>query len=547
MKPRAKIESTNAPKCPQCGKFMRLHTNSKTGEKFYGCSNFPNCRGYKPFHKNAQVGKLIENPSQYQKNVFEWIEYGGGNAVVEAVAGSGKTSTMVHAASLFPSSADSVFLAFNKHIAEELGAKLPGHVTCGTMHSLCLRSLRESFGFIEIDSSKSRNLSKAFVEKVVPDSDMDRRRELINRLVRMITMAKSILIDPLSDSEIDTMLVEYNIDFSSEQNKELAKELLPHILNRCAEEKNLVDFDDMIWFIHAHNLSIKQYDWVVVDEAQDLNNLQMSILLKMVKPSGRIIAVGDRAQSIYGFRGANCHAIPLLIEKLNATVLPLSICYRCPSRHIELAKELVPQIECADNAIPGVIERYQYSEVLNQLKDGDLVLCRANAPLVSLCFSLIERGQKATIKGRDIGLSLIEWIESMKANSIAELLTKLQEYTRRECIKLEEKNLAQASQNLKDRLSMVETIAMRPEMKHVNMVTNFISSLFQDEEKPGVTCSSVHKAKGLEADSVYLLYPHLMPSKYARTEEEIQQEQNIQYVALTRSKKFLGFVLQDSI
>jgi DNA helicase-2/ATP-dependent DNA helicase PcrA len=525
---------------------MRERTMGGSGKKFWGCSDFPRCRGFRPFQEenNQQRGKLIQNPSPYQRDVFDWIQYGEGNAVVEAVAGSGKTCTMVHAASLFDKGAESVFLAFNKHIADELSSKVPAHVTCGTMHSLCLRSLRD-FNPIKIDDSKCRNITKSLVDKVVPDSEVNARSEITRTLLRMVSLAKSTLVNPYIESEVLGLLAEYNLTFSIEEYQKTAIELLPQILEKSKEERTLIDFDDMIWHVYVHNLPIKQYQWVVCDEAQDLNNLQMEILKRMIAPGGRCICVGDRFQSIYGFRGANNQAIPLLIEKLNAKILPLNVCYRCPSRHIELAQKIVPQIESTETAKPGVIEHYSYSEVQNQLKDGDLILCRCNAPLVGLCFSLIERGIKATIKGRDIGQSLVTLIESMRAKDLPNLIEKITAYEEKETAKLNEKGWIMAAQSLSDRCNVILTISHRSEMHSIGDVSGFIDSLFQDYTKEGITCSSVHKAKGLEAESVYILYPNLMPLKYAKTDEDIQQERNIEYVALTRSKQFLGFITKD--
>jgi superfamily I DNA/RNA helicase len=235
----------------------------------------------------------------------------------------------------------------------------------------------------------------------------------------------------------------------------------------------------------------------------------------------------------------------LLIEHLDAKVLPLSICYRCPTKHVELAQALVPQIEPSETAIPGVVEHYELAEVRNQLKDRDLVLCRCNAPLVNLCLSLISSGTKATIKGRDIGKSLTNLAESMKAKSLQELESKLINHRVKEVTKLKEKGRDGMAQALDDRCSCIEYICHRSDIVSIRDLTNFIDQLFSDTTTDGVICSSIHKAKGLESKSVYILFPHLMPLKYATTPEEMQQERNIEYVALTRSQNFLAFITED--
>ncbi len=84
-------------------------------------------------------------PSHYQQDIFDWVETGRGNGVVNAVAGSGKTTTLVQAARRVDT--DAVFLAFNKHIADELGRKLAGtRMTASTIHSVGFRAVNEACG-----------------------------------------------------------------------------------------------------------------------------------------------------------------------------------------------------------------------------------------------------------------------------------------------------------------------------------------------------------------------------------------------------------------
>jgi DNA helicase-2/ATP-dependent DNA helicase PcrA len=366
--------------------------------------------------------------------------------------------------------------------------------------------------------------------------------EIINALTRLASLAKSTLVDASDRAAVNRMASQYGICCKESSLLDAAVERLCTVLFTCAEQRNVIDYDDMIWHIVIHDIPVQTYSWVVVDEAQDLNNLQIDVLKRMLARDGRCVAVGDRFQSIYGFRGANTQAIPLLIEALSATVLPLNVCYRCPSRHIELAKRLVPQIEAREGAAPGVVSRYTLAEAHQQFQDGNLVLCRVNAPLVSVCLDLIRRGRKASIKGRDIGQSLINLIESTRANTLAELREAIQEYRERETARLMDKGEDSAAQLVDDRCAVIDVIAARPEIQTAADVVAFINNLFQDDSNEGVICSSVHKAKGLEADAVFILYPEMMPSKFAKTPEDQQQERNIEYVALTRSKSFLGFI-----
>jgi superfamily I DNA/RNA helicase len=118
----------------------------------------------------------------------------------------------------------------------------------------------------------------------------------------------------------------------------------------------------MIWLPIVLRLPIEKYDWVFVDEAQDLNKSQLELVHNLVNETGRVCCVGDRHQSIYGFRGADVDAIPRLIRELNEVkVLPLTVSWRCPSSVVGLAQQLVPQFQAAPDAPEGTIEE-QVSE-----------------------------------------------------------------------------------------------------------------------------------------------------------------------------------------
>ena len=95
------------------------------------------------------------------------------------------------------------------------------------------------------------------------------------------------------------------------------------------------------------------------------------------------------------------------MERTNATELPLAICYRCPTSHVELAASIYPGIEAAPNAEPGIL-RFDATEAElgAGAKANDLILCRTTAPLISVCFQLIRDGFKARVRGKDIDRTL---------------------------------------------------------------------------------------------------------------------------------------------
>jgi len=281
----------------------------------------------------------------------------------------------------------------------------------------------------------------------------------------------------------------------------------------------------------------------------EINHYEGKVYSLSVEPTedGRRLYVADNivvGNSIYGFRGADAEAVPNIIKRLDAKVLPLSITYRCPKSHVRLAQELVPTIEAADDAIEGLIEDISFYEFSQEAKPGDLVLCRCNAPLVAPAFSLIRRGVKAVILGRDIGKSLMALVKKVqkkhKVITLTDTLAALEEYSQKEITKLLAAKKTTRATSLEDR---VETIlALSDGCETVSELERKTEEIFSDDAE-GVTFSSVHKAKGGQAERVFILAPHLMPHPRATQEWEIEQEKNIIYVSKTRATKELYFVI----
>jgi len=173
-----------------------------------------------------------------------------------------------------------------------------------------------------------------------------------------------------------------------------------------ARNAKIIDFDDMVYLPVQWNLRVPKYDWIFVDEAQDLSKAQLQLALRARNQRGRILFVGDKHQAIYGFAGANCNSVDEIIKETRAKELPLSICYRCPTSHLDLARESVPHIEPRPDAPVGTLETIKLDKLPSIVQEGDLILSRTTAPLVDLCIELISNKIPARVRGRDIGTSI---------------------------------------------------------------------------------------------------------------------------------------------
>lgn len=515
-----------APKCPKCGGEMVIRRRRSDGHMFWGCKAFPNCRGSRNYVQSSSSDNDGFKPSVYQQAVFDAVKRADGNYVVEAVAGSGKTTTIVHALEHTPKDSSVAFVAFNRHIAKELARRAPAHVKVSTLHSLGFAAVRQSFGNVVVDQDKV----KAIVKPLLADEEMI----LFPTIRRIVALAKATLSD-----DYQYLCDRYGVETNGDQDRIF--ELVDYAMAQSMKQTSVVDFDDMCWLPVVLDLPCQKFDWLFVDETQDLNNCQIELVLRSVKETGHVIAVGDRHQSLYGFRGADTEAIPNVIKALNADTLPLSITYRCPKSHVRLAQQFVPTIEPAPWAGEGKISNVYENDALRMMSDGDLVLCRCNAPLVRPAFALIRQGRKAVILGRDIGKGLKVLIEKMKAgDDIHEMLAKLADYRSREVSKLMVAKKTANIQSLEDKVDTI--VALADGCESVSDVMYKIDRVFSDDAR-GVVFSSVHRAKGLEAERVFILRRDLMPHPRATQPWEQEQERNIQYVAFTRSKSELIFVI----
>jgi len=491
-------------------------------------------------------------PSPQQEAIKTWALEGEGNLVLEAVAGSGKTTTIVWLLDFLPSHLRILFVAFNRGIVAELKERLPKHIRALTLNGLGFSVIRKMEIFQEVDPDKVSGIMNEFwpiSKKEVEDPSV----RVANRVKRsamrkIVSLVKNTLADYNDPEAILHIIDRYKIEVDEQMEQDVI-EKLPYVMEQNNANLEYVDLDDQIYLPNIHPLlegKADQFDFILGDECQDWNVANIQLVLKHLAPGGRIIAVGDRKQSINAFRGADAQAIPHLIEQTNAITLPLSTCYRCPSSHIADVKHLVPQIEAAPWAKEGIKGKLEYDQMLEMftkedgLREDVLVLCRTNAPLVKPAFATIKAGVKAIIKGKDIGKDLINYIDRFQCDELGKLDVLMQEHTEYEIARYMDKNKEMMAEQVKERYETIAEVAK--ECKDVAQLVTKLQTLFSDDNT-GIVFSSAHRSKGLEAEYVFLYKEHeLMPHPKAKGIEELEQEDNLIYVARTRSKNALYYV-----
>jgi hypothetical protein len=282
------------------------------------------------------------------------------------------------------------------------------------------------------------------------------------------------------------------------------------------------------------NLVRPTYDIVNVDEAQDMNALQLMIARGACKVTGRVIIVGDSRQAIYGFRGAVQDGMDVMKESLQADTLSLTTTYRCPQAVVSEAAKLVPAYKAAPEAPAGSVTPIGSVE---SAQIGDAILSRLNAPLMPLALGFLRKGISARIEGRDIGKQLIGMIKGFKSATIEELLVKIQAWEKKQIARLQDsKNSEKKIEVVQDTADTLQAICA--DCQTVADAEQKLAGLFQDTDeksRPAIVLSSVHKAKGLEWPRVFLLQETFRASRGG-------EEANILYVALTRAMRELFLV-----
>lgn len=482
-------------------------------------------------------------PSKYQKAVYDTLTGTDKNILLDAVAGSGKSTTIIHALNLIPEEKSILFLAFNKSIVEELKIKIgtKPNVDIRTLHSLGSSSVMKKFKTM-IESSKY----KAFINEslalgwIKPDSKLNTEDflEYKRNIMTLIDLIRVNLIS--SDEGIKNLVDKYGMCLYDNEIK-IAKKAVKWGTSNLGS----IDFTDMIYLPNVLDIQLPQFDYVFIDECQDLNSAQRNMFLKCLNPGGRFIAVGDPKQAIYGFAGADIESFNILKSLPNTVELPLSVCYRCDSTIIQEAKALVPTIEAREGAPEGIINK---EASYREIESGDMVLCRLTAPLSKLCMEYISNGIKAYVKGRDIGTNLINLVKKTKKTNLDDMFRVLnmelnkiaQNVAKQQKCSYDEARDSNVFINFEDKINTLAELAFG--CSGTSALMKRIEVLFSDNSE-GICLSTIHKSKGLESNRVFILCPEFLYFKRAMKQKwSAEQEANLVYVAITRAKNYLGYI-----
>jgi superfamily I DNA/RNA helicase len=471
--------------------------------------------------------------SGQQKDIFTFFKEGQGNLVVRARAGTGKTTTIIEAITHAPE--DKILLAaFNKKIATELKDKLKNpKAEAATLHSVGFKFVNRNRK-VKVDSERGDRMARRALPAGAPDT-------VITLVKKLAALGKNAMPFPDIDDMVD-LAYAFDLDpdewleeqdWTTQRIAQAAIQAMEHAL----ADDGTIDFDDMI-FVPIRNGWVRPtYSMVVIDEAQDMNAAQLILAMKVCKPKGRIVVVGDDRQAIYGFRGADSNSIDRLKGELIANEMGLTITYRCPKAVVGRINHLVPDYKAADSAPDGIVRDASFEQMIKEAGPGDFVLSRKNAPLTKVCLKFIREGRRAMIEGREIGSGLLNVVKKVRGKSIPDFLEKLNKWEERQVERLKKAGKSGAEKKIEFINDQAETLrAIAETSKGIPEMETKIREMFQETaggKLDYIVCSSVHRSKGLERDRVWGLVETLYPGGRRVAIEE----QNIEYVMVTRAKK----------
>lgn len=506
--------------------------------------------------------------SSQQQDILNFVENNNNNLMIEAGPGSGKTFMLKEL--VYQNTGKRILaICFNNSIKDELQKAVGKLAIVLTFHqlgnSLCNANKTGKFKWIDAlhnpkKGGSPENKYKFIIKKILKDNN-----EHFSLLDEVKTIANYIRItnsDLKNVQAIMEMLAFYNIPYSDPNSIQLAIQAIYEGIDAFKQYQH-VDFTDMLYLPNKLNMEVKlgmqlggkddnfvlpKLDLILVDETQDQSDTMANILCKYLFPNTKIIAVGDKMQSINGFAGSLPNSMDNLIQQFNMTTLPLSITYRCPSNHVNYVNNIFGTSLTAFNN-GGNIDNISFDRMTDQLVYGDLVIGRKqnskDALLIPLFHSLLRSGKNCTLLGIDLLFSVTKHLDEINTDNWNNVFDSFLDYQTEIRQFFIEKGWKNKLADFDDECYLVNIMLEYADLHNINSYEAFKNALksFSYEKANSIILSTCHKAKGREATNIYLLNASEFPyTKETNLDWQNTQESNLWYVSLTRSKQNLFLV-----
>jgi len=476
--------------------------------------------------------------SHYQLAIDNAVKTTRKNIHVQALAGSAKSTTIIHITKSLPLNQQTLLTSFTKHIVDELETRVAPHIICKTLHSIGAGALMSFYGPTQLNEYKTLTFLPALLSKW--EIHPKKKEQVKYNFSRLYDQMRLNLAE--TEEELEDLCDFHDIPIEEKFYERIMElhQVISDFNSGKKGEKHMIDFVDMIYLPIQLNLKLRQFDNVISDEAQDFNVCQSELVKRLVKPRGRSMYFGDEKQAIFAFMGSKSAIFKNIANEENTLSLPLNICYRCSQEVVREAQTIVPEIEPFSEKERGLVNRGAH---IDDIKAPSMVLCRNNKPLLAMYFELVERGIKAKIKDKKIGEELLKMLKKVQGMSYDDAFCYFAENLYNEIDRLADKGAKNPENHPRivkyaERINMLKILVDK-----FDTIENCISMLYQiftDKDGDYVNLLTIHGSKGLEAENVYCIRPDLLRKVKSHIDTVVNK--NLEYVMITRAKTNLYYI-----
>lgn len=462
----------------------------------------------------------------------------GESFIVNAVAGSGKTTLLTSLAGELVARGDNVIaITFTKMLQQELADKMPMEVDCYTLHKLCL-----ILELVELTDTQQQYLGA-----MVAGIKNPYFRYPTKRLVGLALNSGLGLNIETEEDSLASLFENSGLQPPKKGNKDAFLATADRILTEYTTQDDHICFDLLLWktaeYLNEKTKAICEIvkrkipnnTVVLVDEYQDLNPVQISILKNLMDILDlRVIFVGDEKQAIFQFRGACSNIQDVIIDQFSAiAILDLSVSFRCSGEVLREAIQWNPRMQYRE----GDGKVFRVSEIPKEIIDKPItIIARKNSSLLEQALTFITAGRSFYYKNEGFFNEVKNVIKEYDLNkwTAVRVLEDLKRLSEEKTIEHHDNpSIIKYWCDVYDSAS----VCVKYLYEH-NMPFEKLNQIIKDAEHSKSTCQimTVHKSKGLEFNTVVLLGATELYA--ANTEEEI----NLVYVAITRTIKCLYLV-----
>ena len=295
---------------------------------------------------------------------MKWLMHDNANIMIQAYAGCGKTSTLIEMMKLLPKEKTKFYCAFNKDIVDEITSKTSEieNLKISTIHSLGYHIIqRNNDEKIKVDENKyivhiNNNIEDYSTE--YETLNYNNKLKLKSNVKKLINYARNNLCS--GTKCLTDLAKKFGIVCVGDEISVVQK-----LLKWGKANLNTIDYCDMVWLPNVLPYKFPWFDFIFVDEAQDLSVAQQQIVLKSHNIKTRYIFCGDEYQSIYGFAGADSESFNTLKNTPNTKVYNLPICYRCGDLIVDFASQFVNGIKHNELNNKGLVK---FNGIIDDIK-----------------------------------------------------------------------------------------------------------------------------------------------------------------------------------